>query len=230
MEPTLAQGRACRLHVRMGMHAHHLAVGHPDVDGRVLLHLYAARRAAPGEPDPHRHGPAALLELERLEAEIVDQPLEPGEVAARSLMALVDVGLGRHAAGNLEDRVLGDQLDSGVEAVVAEAAKQLPNEVGVAHRARTLAASQEASSSGACTSRESEASTSASRRSSSASASRPDGAKAWSARPTGSSSSSTCAPVWRSDLRRSAWAQTAPNSPVLAPITATGLSLRTLLG
>ena len=48
--------------------------------------------------------------------------------------------------------------------------------------------------------------------------------------PTGSSDSSTCAPLALSTLRTSACAQTAPNSPVLAPITAAGLSRRTLSG
>jgi hypothetical protein len=38
-----------------------------------------------------------------------------------------------------------------------------------------------------------------------------------------SSTSATRAPVAPSTLRSSAWAQTAPNIPVLAPITATGL-------
>src|SRR5919107_1428001 len=48
--------------------------------------------------------------------------------------------------------------------------------------------------------------------------------------PTGSSVSSTCAPDALSALRTSACAQTAPNRPVLAPITAAGFSLRTLSG
>ena len=47
--------------------------------------------------------------------------------------------------------------------------------------------------------------------------------KASAARPTGSSRSTTRAPIAASTLRSSACAQTAPNSPVLAPITATGL-------
>src|SRR3954468_3882476 len=51
-----------------------------------------------------------------------------------------------------------------------------------------------------------------------------------SAMPTGSSESSTCAPVALSTLRTSACAHTAPNSPVLAPTTAAGLSRRTLSG
>src|SRR3954451_1951383 len=51
-----------------------------------------------------------------------------------------------------------------------------------------------------------------------------------SAMPTGSSDSSTCAPEVLSTLRTSACAHTAPKSPVLAPITAAGLSRRTLSG
>src|SRR5215213_9394193 len=65
--------------------------------------------------------------------------------------------------------------------------------------------------------------------SSTASASAP-GTKAASAIPTGSSDSSTCAPEALSALRTSACAQTAPNRPVLAPITALGFSRRTLSG
>lgn len=45
-----------------------------------------------------------------------------------------------------------------------------------------------------------------------------------------SSSSRTSAPVVFSTLRRSDCAQTAANGPVLAPITATGLPRRELLG
>src|SRR5918997_7032331 len=48
--------------------------------------------------------------------------------------------------------------------------------------------------------------------------------------PTGSSASSTCAPEALSALRTSACAQTAPNRPVLAPMTAAGLPLSTLSG
>ena len=51
----------------------------------------------------------------------------------------------------------------------------------------------------------------------------PSAVKASSAMPTGSSRSSTRAPMAASTLRSSAWAQTAPKRPVLAPITATGL-------
>ena len=49
-------------------------------------------------------------------------------------------------------------------------------------------------------------------------------ANAPSAMPTGSSDSSTCAPLALSTLRTSACAQTAPNRPVLAPMTAAGLA------
>jgi hypothetical protein len=61
--------------------------------------------------------------------------VEPGEVAARPCVALVDVGLGRHVAGDLEDRVLGDQLERGVEPLMAKAAEQLQNDLGVRCRA-----------------------------------------------------------------------------------------------
>src|SRR2546426_8664557 len=46
--------------------------------------------------------------------------------------------------------------------------------------------------------------------------------------PTASSMSATRAPAVASTLRSSAWAQTAPNIPMLAPITATGLLRRGL--
>ena len=55
-------------------------------------------------------------------------------------------------------------------------------------------------------------------------------AEASSACATASSWSSTRAPAVRSTLRSSACAQTAPNMPVLAPATATGLSRRTFAG
>src|SRR5215213_7078780 len=48
--------------------------------------------------------------------------------------------------------------------------------------------------------------------------------------PTGSSASTTSAPVWWRTLRSSAWAQTAPNRPVLAPTIATGLPRSELSG
>ena len=62
------------------------------------------------------------------------------------------------------------------------------------------------------------------------SASVPSSANAESAMPTGSSASSTSAPEAFSVLRTSACAQTAPNRPVLAPITAHGFSRSTLSG
>src|SRR5687767_897438 len=85
-------------------------------------------------------------------------------------------------------------------------------------------------STGARISRQRSPSRSPRRAVSSGSASEPSSSKAPSAMPTGSSASSTCAPDALSALRTSAWAQTAPNRPVLAPITAEGLSLRTLSG
>ena len=90
-------------------------------------------------------------------------------------------------------------------------------------RAARSAASASAST-GAPISRTRSSTTAASSVRRSGSASRPSASNASSAWPTGSSRSTTCAPIVLRTLRVSAWAQTAPKRPVLAPTTATGFS------
>src|SRR5215211_6692076 len=71
MEPTVsAPRRAGRIHIRMRVHPHDLAVREPDVDRGVLLDVDSAGHAAAAEADPDGDHTVALLELERLEGQV----------------------------------------------------------------------------------------------------------------------------------------------------------------
>src|SRR6476619_2675069 len=85
MSPTLAQRLARGLHVEIRAHAGDLAVGEPHIDRGVLLHVDAAGRPATREAHPDGDRVAVALDLERLEANVVHQALEAGEVAPRPL-------------------------------------------------------------------------------------------------------------------------------------------------
>src|SRR3954464_2237208 len=70
------------IHVGVRAQSGDLPVLDPDDYRGVLLHVDPACRSAAREPDPDDQRVPGLLDLERLEAHVLDQPLEAGEVAA----------------------------------------------------------------------------------------------------------------------------------------------------
>ena len=199
-----------------------------------------AERAQPlggGAPGPSGGGPEMQRVLELARVLVEQRQREPGAVAEAAVQrAGADAG----RAGHVVHR---DALDA---ALVDErrppprgCARAVARRVGALARRRAVGDQRELEhgradhadcSTGAPTSRPGRRAGRPGGRPARGRRARRPSSNAPSAMPTGSSDSSTCAPQALSALRTSACAQTAPNRPVLAPITAAGLSRSTLSG
>jgi hypothetical protein len=86
------------------------------------------------------HEVAGGGQLERLVAEVLDHPLEAGEVAPHAVVPVVGVRLGRHLGRYLDDEALvgivQDGLDAALRVVVEESLHDL--EIRIRHAAGTI--------------------------------------------------------------------------------------------